>query len=258
MATNLSRYEEELDALILRADKMWEDLLATKKAMKANKSKDPNEFEKSYQGWYTEACEVIRQIIPNRIEEFELLYQGNGKRKSITRETYTVRDWLLGSRAPIDSIYGKRDFRDFEIMAMQFNAQREILKSAKRRFTSSLFDIRQIVRADIFDSELDGAKELLKNGFLRAAGAIAGVVAEKHLQEVCSNRGLSVKKANPTINILNETLKGNDIIDTPSWLFIQRIGALRNLCDHQKDREPTNEEVKELIDDVEKITKTIF
>jgi len=33
---------------------------------------------------------------------------------------------------------------------------------------------------------------------------------------------------------------------------------LRNLCDHNKQREPASDEVAELIDGVEKITKTVF
>ena len=66
-----------------------------------------------------------------------------------------------------------------------FECQLGIVKSAQRRFESSLFDIQKIVRADLFDSEIDAARKLLKNGFLRAAGALAGVVLEKHLEQVC-------------------------------------------------------------------------
>jgi len=50
---------------------------------------------------------------------------------------------------------------------MRFNTQIEILKSVQARFESSLFDVAQLVRADLFDSELDSARELAKNGFLR-------------------------------------------------------------------------------------------
>ena len=35
-------------------------------------------------------------------------------------------------------------------------------------------------------------------------------------------------------------------------------GDIRNLCDHHKDREPTQQEVEDLIKGVEKITKTLF
>ena len=54
--------------------------------------------------------------------------------------------------------------------------QVHILSAVENRFESSLFDMRQLVQADLFDSELDAAKQLLQNGFNRASGAMAGVV----------------------------------------------------------------------------------
>jgi hypothetical protein len=43
--------------------------------------------------------------------------------------------------------------------------QNSILKSAEKRFESSLFDIQDVLQADLFDSELDTARALAKNGF---------------------------------------------------------------------------------------------
>jgi hypothetical protein len=92
---------------------------------------------------------------------------------------------------------------------------------AEGRFESSLFDIRQLVQADVFDSEL--------------AGAIAGVVLEKHLAQVCRNHNVTVSKKHPTINDFNGLLKDNNVIETPQWRLIQHLADLRNLCDHNKD-----------------------
>jgi hypothetical protein len=139
-----------------------------------------------------------------------------------------------------------------------FANQLAIVKSAKKRFESSLFNIHQIVQANLFDSELEAAEELLKNGFLRGAGAVAGVVLEKHLGQVCINHNVKIKKRNPHISDYNDALKKEDIIDVPNWRFIQRLGDLRNLCVHKKGRNPTEDEVAELIKGVEKITKSLF
>lgn len=38
-----------------------------------------------------------------------------------------------------------------------FRQQQAILNAVKQRFESSLFDIKQLVQADLFDSELDAA-----------------------------------------------------------------------------------------------------
>jgi hypothetical protein len=136
--------------------------------------------------------------------------------------------------------------------------QLNILKSAQQRFTSSLFDIRQLVAADLFDSEIEAARALVKNKFLRAAGAIAGVVLEKHLAQVCENHAIKVTKKNPTIGDFNDLLKNADVIDTPRWRANQHLADIRNLCDHNKTKEPTEEQVQDLVDGVAKVLKTMF
>lgn len=132
-----------------------------------------------------------------------------------------------------------------------------ILKSARARLSSSLFDIKQLVAADLFDSELDAARSLAKGGFLRAAGAMAGVVLEKHLTQVCENRQIKVTKKHPTIADLNDQLKAAEVIDTTRWRATQYLGDIRNLCDHSKDKEPTADQIGELIEGASKILKTL-
>jgi hypothetical protein len=74
---------------------------------------------------------------------------------------------------------------------------------------------------------------------------------------VCKNRNIDIKKKNPTIADYNDALK-DAAYDTIEWRKIQRLADLRNLCDHNKDREPTREEIEELVSGTEKIIKTIF
>jgi hypothetical protein len=45
---------------------------------------------------------------------------------------------------------------------------------------------------------------------------------------------------------------------TSRWRFIQHLADITNLCDHNKEREPTEEEVQELIEGVSKVVKTTF
>jgi len=87
---------------------------------------------------------------------------------------------------------------------------------------------------------------------------MAGVVLEKHLSQVCCNHNLTVSKRNPEISDLNNLLKTEKVIEIPQWRFIQRLSDIRNLCDHNKKKEPTPEEVLDLINGVDKITKTLF
>lgn len=266
MTSNLSRYRDDLARLRSTGEKMSDDLSLRRPADPAEltaeladfKKKLDGTFEREYQGWYTEACAVLRQILPDRLAEFQQLYRSDPKRKTIEITTYSIQDWLGGVRVTESSYTGQKPFDDFACVAMRFNTQFQILCAAEARFESSLFEIRQLLQADLFDHEIDAARELLRNGFLRAAGAVAGVVLESHLAEVCESHKITVSKKHPTIGDLNDLLKSQQVLDVPTWRLIQRLTDLRNLCDHDRKREPTKEEIMELIEGADKITKTAF
>lgn len=210
------------------------------------------DVQSEYDTWYSEALIVVKQILPDRYDDFVKQYK-NQKRKGIDFETYGISDYLIGLRQT--DFVGVVADRASALPKMQ--NQNSILKSAQKRFDSSLFDLREVLQADLFDSELAAAKDLAKKGFVRGGGAVAGVVLEKHLGHVCENHSLKSRKNNPSISDFNQLLKDNDIIDTPKWRFIQHLGDLRNLCDHGKDREPTKNDVLELVEGVEKVIKTV-
>jgi len=236
-------------------------LAAERGALDAEKQKLKKDFdgtfEDRYQSWYTESLAVIRQLVPDRATEFEHLYRGDGKRREINISTYNIQDWMNGVRAATSGS-GIKIFDDFAAVSMRFRTQRQILEAIQQRFESTLFDIRQLVQADLFESELDAARELAKHNFRRGAGAVAGVVLEKNLDQVRENHRIKIGKKHLTIGDLNEALRSAGVLDVPAWRGIQRLGDIRNLCDHHKDREPTADEISELIDGVDKITKTLF
>lgn len=93
---------------------------------------------------------------------------------------------------------------------------------------------------------------------MRAAGALAGVILERHLQRVAINHEIKISKKNPTISDLNDPLKVDGIYDIPTWRKIQLMADIRNLCSHQKDSEPNKEQVVELIEGVSTIIKSVF
>lgn len=223
-----------------------------KKGMEENKVKLPV-FGLEYEAWYSEALRLVKQIIPDRVDDFVKQYKMD-KRKEIDFLTYCISDYLLGLTT---RRYGEV-VADGNAALPKMQIQISILKSVEKKFESSLFDIKDVLQADIFDSELDAARSLVKNGFVRAGGAMAGVVLEKHLGHVCDQHGLKSKKAHPTISEFYQLLKDAAVIDTPTWRFIQHLGDIRNLCDHGKDREPTKDEVLDMVTGTEKVIKTVF
>lgn len=257
MPSKIAAMEKELEALVEKAHHLFYALLKDtgyitedmKKKIKEKNIKLPD-FLFEYNGWYSEALIVVKQLLPDRLEDFISQYK-NDKRKSITSDNYVILDYLNGSQVKIDGKYS----RAAAIMKMQ--NQWSIVESVKKCFKSSLCNIQGILEADIFDSELLAAEALLKKGFLRPAGVIAGVVLEKHLGHICENHSVLVKK-DPTISDCLQPLKDSKVIDIPVWRKLQCLGDLRNLCSHNKDREPSKEEVLELIKGVEKAIKTVW
>lgn len=211
-------------------------------------------FKDKYDSWYNESYMLIKQLMPDRLEDFIILYK-QPKRKAITNLTYTISDYLQGIEI--------KDYYDNVVVSRanavtKFRQQFLIVNSLEQRFESSLYDICQLVQADLMDSEIDSAKLLLKNGFLRAAGAVCGVVLERHFAAVCKLHNLKSKKKNPCINDYNQLLKDENVIDTPTWRHIQLLGDIRNLCDHKKDVEPTKSQIEDLINGTDKVIKTVF
>jgi hypothetical protein len=199
-------------------------------------------FRIGYQDWYTRALAVAQQLLPERIDEFTNLY--NNKKTG-----YDIAGYLLDSSPTIYHVNAAR---------MRFMQQYQILESAQTRLDDILTNIHGLVQAEILDNELDAASELLRAQHIRSAGTLAGVVLERHLAKVCSSRNLTSHKKKPTLADWNDILKDANAYDIPTWRGIQRLIDIRNLCAHPGDRDPTREEVDELIREVGRITKTIL
>lgn len=214
-----------------------------------------------YQTWYTRALAVVRELLTDRSDEFVRLYRADRKsEKDISALSYGIDDFLLGARAQVRerSSHELKDAFDHETAVFsKLQQQVTILESAHARLNDVLANLRGVLQAELFDTELDTARELLRTGHLRAAGAVAGVVLERHLSSVAAAHNVKVRKKAPTISDWNEALKAADVVDIPVWRNVQRLSDLRNVCCHDKKREPSADEVRELIDGTDKVAKTL-
>ena len=213
------------------------------------------DFKGNYQRWYSESLAVLSVLLPDRVNDFKVYYQLPRPPKELDHSTYTISDYLKGMR--VTRAGGSIEVVGPKAAQTPMQQQVEIIRAAKARFESSLFDIKGMAQADLFDNELDASAELNKNGFMRGAGAVAGVVLEGHLATVCSNHSVTITKKKPTIADFNDALKSANVIDQATWRFIQHLGDIRNACDH-KGKDPTKDAVDDLITGVRKISKTVF
>ncbi|WP_421523876.1 hypothetical protein [Pseudomonas yamanorum] len=211
-------------------------------------------FQYKYQSWYTKALRAVQHLASDRLTEFRGYYEIDPKRKSLGYGTYVIQDFFKGV---VPNRVRYPEFNSKAQVAQAFFNQLTIFRSIIDRADSLLGNIEEELYAEIQDSEIVVAKQLIKIS-PRAAGALMGVVIEGHLQKVAENHSVKVAKKNPTISDLNDPLKNAKIIDTPTWRKITYLADLRNICSHKKDEEPTKEQVQELIDGADWLIKNVF
>jgi len=102
MKSNIESMKEELSELKERGHNLYLAMIDDtqglpedfKDDLKKKGTKLPN-FNRSYDSWYSEALVVIKQLLPDRIEDFIKQYKQE-KRKEIDFLTYGISDYLLG------------------------------------------------------------------------------------------------------------------------------------------------------------------
>src|SRR5690606_14391936 len=123
-------HEEEYEAAVLKHFKN------DKKAAKAHLDALPD-FKNSYQSWYSEAIVLLKQLLPDRLNDFIRLYEKPKGRKDIGFENYRIEDALQGLRI---TQYGDKVVADRKSAITHLDQQVAILKSIQGRFESSLYD----------------------------------------------------------------------------------------------------------------------
>jgi hypothetical protein len=214
------------------------------------------DFGAEYQAWYSAALPVVRQILPDRYDEFKGLHRLDKRPRELDPITYSISDYLQGIR--VTRAYGRdEEFSGWSVAHTKFGLQLTILKSAVDRLDSVLADISGLLESSLFDDELMAARELTKSGYLRSAGVIAGVVLERHLKRLIANHAVSFRKK-PQVASMNDALKDANVYAVPTWRRIQHLGDLRNLCAHHGAHEPTVQNVEDLLSGVQTITSSVF
>ncbi len=156
-------------------------------------------FSKCYNAWYNESLRLIKQLLPERYDDFVSFYSAEKKRKDIDITNYTISDALLG---------------------LQITRNNRVV--------------------------------------IEPADALCGVILEKHFAGVCASHSIKMKKATPGISDYNEKLKDEAVVDNKTYLLIQRLGTIRNLCDHNKKQEPTKDDIEDLINGTDKILHEVL
>jgi uncharacterized protein (UPF0332 family) len=243
---------------LLEQETIRDNIRKQNKSKKGRGNTGNNNFpsiQVSYNKWYTAALPLIKLLAQGRYDDFISFYKLT-KRKTnyYSILEYTISDYLNNDRQLLK--FDMDNFDEFDVFSIKFQNQLAILNACIENIDTLLFNIENVLQYNMYKSELEAATDLLKNGFLRSSGALAGVALERHLKGICSNHEIKFKKRKPTMADYNDDLKSSGLIDPILWRNIQHLGDIRNYCDHPKEREPRTDEVEHLISETGKIIVT--
>ena len=210
--------KSQLDKLLYEGQKLLVDCLKKEKDRRENDGERHigTIIRDDYQKWYTKSLPAVKFIGPDRYDEFVGEYRSEN-RKDRGVIGYGIYDFVVGYGIPRGY-----EFDPFTVFHTRFAQQISILGSLSNKLESAVSEIESVLHSSLLDNELEAAESLLKNGHLRASGAVCGVILESHLGSVFKNHLLKSRKKH-TISVLNDALKESKIIDVPQWRHIQRV-----------------------------------
>ncbi len=203
----------------------------------------------AYHIWYNKTYRLVHHLAPERLEEFKKCYTGDTTIKNsndLGILTAGMTHYLQGFF--IDKKDKKEDF--FQIFLSCFEVQTFILSSIAKNFDNPLFTLENDISRRIYKSEIDIAKDIQKQGHLKIAGAVAGVIIEAHLKTLVANKNITLKSKD-SLSTYNDALKKDGAYPESRWRQIQTCGDIRNNCIHSRDIDP--DEIDTIIRTAEQI-----
>ncbi|UBH63109.1 DUF4145 domain-containing protein [Proteus vulgaris] len=106
---------------------------------------------------------------------------------------------------------------------------------------------KALIQAELFENELEQAKELLSSGYITASAVIAGTVLETSLRELCKNKSIP----NGKLDKMNADLAKQGVYNLIQQKAITAIAGIRNSAAHGKVNDFDKDDVKNMISSIE-------
>ena len=167
--------------------------------------------------------------------------------------------WKVKSKNLLVSTCGKDSQHYEEFIKAEklrsYETQWDAFKRMKSVFIAAMDDykngyltsLKNLIQADVFDSELEQAQELLSSGYKLAAAVIAGVVLETTLRDICYQNALTIGK----LDKMNSDLVKAGVYNKLQQKRITALADIRNSAAHGKPEEFTDSDVAIMIRDIE-------
>ncbi|HAN93431.1 MAG TPA: DUF4145 domain-containing protein [Nitrospira sp.] len=113
----------------------------------------------------------------------------------------------------------------------------------------ALFDIRQLVRSEVFSDFFAQATHLFELGYYQTAAVIVGCVLEDALRKLCAKKGI-ILPAKPKLDSMNSELAKAGVYNTLTQKKVTALADLRNKAAHGNWSDFTRPDVEAMLRDV--------
>jgi len=198
-----------------------------------------------------------------QLEQVEATHQSDNNkfsnREHVNGEQFL--NWCVKAESLIVSACGKESthftsFIECKKSIHSGDTNYYILKRLKAVFLAAredfeggyLTSVRNLVHAELAESELEQASELLKAGYMSAAAVVAGVVLETALRTLCDRHGILHGKLDKMNADLAKAGQYNKLIQKR----ITALADIRNSAAHGKTDEFQSADVESMIKEIER------
>lgn len=212
-------------------------------------------------------------LLKRRFEELSEQARGIETNKRIKPDAFSgapeesidynaLLNWRVKAKALIANVCGEtsQHFKMFEKYESSSMSSLSNLRQAMAVFDAArddfeggyLTSLHDLVRADVFESELEQASELLKSKYPVAAAVIAGVVLETAIRDLCTHNQIQHGK----LDRMNVDLAKAGVYNGIVQKRITHLAAVRNSAAHGNETEFKTYDVKAMIDEIEQFLAT--
>jgi len=159
---------------------------------------------------------------------------GRGIDLSQSQQWITSASNLLASVLGRESDYYHQLQAAFQVPGYRSDMARglAVLKAAWNDYSKGyIFELKSLVRAEIFDDFLDLAQYLYDQGYHQPAAVLAGGVLEDGLRKLCDKNKISVPPK-PKLDAMNSELAKNGTYNTLVQKRITWLADIRNKATH--------------------------
>ena len=190
---------------------------------------------------YEERIEYLGNALVDSVD-FELLSEWKVKVKNLLINACGANSEHYNAFSQAENPHQMETSYDY------FLRLRPIFRAAKEDYEGGyLTSVRSLVQAEVFDSVLEQASELLGAGYHVAAAVIAGVALETALRELCDRSSIT----HGMMDKMNNDLAKAGVYNKNQQKRITALAGIRNSAAHGQQDQFTREDVKSMIQQVE-------